>query len=179
MTDSDVNARRIGRILVERGRKVLEASRQLPTFTPDKQANALVADLRGHPHAFVIACIMDRQIKAERAWEIPYRIQERLGSFEFAALKRLSRSQIAGLMRRPTPLHRYPETMSKNLHGALALIDETYGGDASRIWARRPSSAAVVLRFLDFPGVGAQDRNDGGQSTGQAIQGSAQRLLLC
>ena len=154
MTVSDVNARRIGRILVDRGRKVLEASRRLPTFTPNEKANALVADLRRYPHAYVIACIMDRQIKAERAWEIPYRIQERLGSFEFPALRKLSKSQIAGLMRRPTPLHRYPETMGKNMHAALALIADKYGGDAGRIWAGRPSSAAVVLRFLDFPGVG-------------------------
>ena len=154
MTAIEVNARRIGRILVGRGRQELEASRRVPLFTEDKRANALVTDLRRHPHAFVIGCIMDRQIKAERAWEIPYRIQERLGSFEFRKLRRLSEAQITRLIRRPTPLHRYPATMGKNMQAALALIADKYGGDAGRIWRGRPSSAQVVLRFLEFPGVG-------------------------
>lgn len=154
MTATDVTARQIGRILVGRGRKELEASPRVPTYTQDRLANALVADLRNYPHAFVVGCIMDRQIKAERAWEIPYRIQERLGSFEFRKLRRLSVAQVTRLMRRPTPIHRYPPTMGKNMHAALALIADRYGGDASRIWKGRPSSAEVVLRFLEFPGVG-------------------------
>ena len=154
MTAIEVNARRIGRVLVNRGRNEFEASRRVPSFTEDRRANALVADLQRYPHAFVIGCIMDRQIKAERAWEIPYRIQERLGSFEFRKLKRLSKTQITRLIRRPTPLHRYPATMGKNMHAALALIADKYGGDAGRIWRGRPSSAQVVLRFLEFPGVG-------------------------
>ena len=154
MAASDVNARRIGRVLVARGRKVLEASRRVPTFTPNESANAMVADLRGHPHAFVIASLMDRQIKAERAWEIPYRIRERVGSFEFNHLRELSKAELVRLMRKPTTLHRYPAVMGANLHAAIALIDGKYDGDASRIWSGRPSSAAVVLRFLEFPGAG-------------------------
>jgi uncharacterized HhH-GPD family protein len=141
-------------MLVARGRKEFDATRRTPTFTPDTKANALMADLKGYPHAFVVGCLMDRQITAERAWEIPYRLQERLGSFEFRTLRRLSQAQVIRLMRRPTPLHRYPETMGKNLHAALALIANRYDGDAGQIWAGRPSSALVVLRFIELPGVG-------------------------
>lgn len=154
MNASGANARRIGRVLVMRGRKELEALGLAPTFTVDRMANALVADIKGHPHAFVIACIMDRQIKAERAWEIPYRIRERVGSFEFRRLRKLSKAELVRVMRKPTTLHRYPATMGANMHAGIALIDARYAGDASRIWSGRPSSAAVVLRFLEFPGVG-------------------------
>jgi hypothetical protein len=150
MTATDVTARQIGRILVGRGRKELEASPRVPTYTQDRLANALVADLRNYPHAFVVGCIMDRQIKAERAWEIPYRIQERLGSFEFRKLRRLSVAQVTRLLRRPTPIHRYPPTMGKNMHAALALIADKYGGDASQIWKGRHPAQRLCCDSWSF-----------------------------
>jgi len=44
--------------------------------------------------------------------------------------------------------------MAFYLHSAIRTIDEQYEGDAARIWADRPSSADVILRFLGFRGVG-------------------------
>ena len=145
---------RIAAVLVQRGKAVLEAPAERPKFTEDVKANALVTNLERYPHAYVIACIMDRQIKAERAWEIPYRIRERVGSFEFRRLRELSKADLVGAMRKPTTLHRYPAVMAANIYSAITLIDDKYGGDASRIWSGKPSSAAVVLRLLEFPGVG-------------------------
>lgn len=52
-------------------------------FAVKVEADQLVKDIDGHPHAFVIACVMDRVIEAEQAWGIPYELQQRLGSFEF------------------------------------------------------------------------------------------------
>ena len=119
-----------------------------------QEARALPSDLEHHPHAFVIACIMDQQINAEKAWLIPYRLFQRIGSFDFRVLHRLSRNEVRSLMRGPPALHRFPEEMSKNLHAAIHLIANEYGGDAGAIWAGRPSSAGLVYRFLQFRGVG-------------------------
>lgn len=152
--DGQMTSRAIAKALIRRGEKERARQRDMPEFTPDPAANALVADIKGYPHAYVIACVMDRQMKAERAWEIPYRICERVGSFEFSRLTKLSKAELVRTMRRPTTLRRYPETMGANMHSAIALIDKRYGGDAGRIWQGRPSSALVVLRFLEFPGVG-------------------------
>jgi endonuclease III len=44
--------------------------------------------------------------------------------------------------------------MSRLFHAAVQRIAEEYAGDASGIWANRPSSAEVVCRFLQFDGVG-------------------------
>jgi endonuclease III len=57
-------------------------------------------------------------------------------------------------MSKPEPLHRFADTMSRLLHAAVQRISKEYAGDASRIWADRPSSAEVVYRFLEFDGVG-------------------------
>ena len=48
----------------------------------DEEANTFLNDLTNYPHAYVLACLMDRQIKAERAWIIPWTIKNDLNSFD-------------------------------------------------------------------------------------------------
>ena len=52
----------------------------------DQDANAFLNDLVNFPHAYVLACCMDRQTKAERAWMIPIKIRDNLGSFDMKVL---------------------------------------------------------------------------------------------
>ena len=140
--------------LVERGEALLHAPKQLTQFTKLDSADCLLNDLIANPHAFVLACIMDRQITAERAWIIPYRIFERLGSFSMESLGRLSREEVHNLMARPEPLHRFVGKMSEHFYAGVHRIIDHYAGNAARIWEGMPSSAEVVYRFLEFDGVG-------------------------
>ena len=140
--------------LVGHGRKLFEAERGFIQFTKVKEADRLLNDIRRYPHAFVIACVMDRQMKAENAWLIPYRFMEKIGDFTFATLVRLSPDKIRDLMTKPEPLHRFPEEMSQNFYEAVLMMIKRYDGDASNIWNGKPSSAEVVYRFLQFRGVG-------------------------
>lgn len=144
----------IVRLLVNEGERLFLASPAFVHFTKHANSDELLNDLTDHPHAFVLACVMDRQIKAERAWMIPYKFSEKLGGFRFPALLQLSLEDVKRLMTEPEPLHRFPEEMSRNFHSALQLIGECYSGNAAQIWADRPSSAEVVYRFLQFRGVG-------------------------
>jgi len=123
-------------------------------FAVKVEADQLVKDINGQPHAFVIACLMDRQIIAERAWGIPYELQERLGSFEFPFLLQRSEQELEHAMQHPTPLHRFNPTMAKSMYAAIHRIDDEYDGNAGAIWAGRPPSATVVRRFLEFNGIG-------------------------
>lgn len=140
--------------LLNEANRLFEGGSTLTHFTGNPDADALINDLENYPHALVIACIMDRQIKAEKAWMIPLRLSERLGNFRFATLGALSLSEIERAMLEPEPLHRFPAEMSRNLHDAILRIAKHYNGDARRIWADSPSSALVVYRFLQFRGVG-------------------------
>lgn len=97
---------------------------------------------------------MDRQIRAELAWLIPFKIAEKLGNFKFSTLENLSISKVKELIQKPKPLHRYTEQMGKNFFFAIQTIKESFEGNASKIWAGCPSSAEVVYRFLQFRGVG-------------------------
>lgn len=154
-----MNAKAIAAELVDHGRSLFDAAKKVNHFTHDADANSLINDLAEHPHAFVLACIMDRQIKAETAWLIPYRISQMLGDFTIATLGTLSSADIQRLMTDPKPLHRFAVPMSKCFWSGVQRIIKQYGGNASRIWDGRPSSAEVIYRFLEFDGVGPKIAN--------------------
>jgi endonuclease III len=84
--------------LVERGQRLFPAPRETIRFTGQAEADRLLNELDAQPHAFVIGCVMNRQIKAERVWLIPYAVSERLGGFSMEALSRLSRVEVKGAM---------------------------------------------------------------------------------
>lgn len=138
--------------LVEKGRSLFEAPKEkLIEFTGDPAADALLNDLDTHPHAFVLACLMDRQMRYKKAWLVPYKISQELVGFSIEALSQLSREDV---MARMSGLHRFPDKMSDVFCFAVQHIKSEYAGDASRIWADEPSSAEAVYRFLKFHGAG-------------------------
>lgn len=116
-------------------------------------ANELLNDLDDYPHAFVLACLMDRQIKAERAWVIPYEIKNKLGSFKIKELLKITRKNYIKIFNNLS-LHRFNDTMANIFYDAIRHINLKYDADASKIWKNRPSSASVVYRFLEFKGSG-------------------------
>jgi endonuclease III len=149
-----MNVTTIRDILKKRGEELLEQPRKPSLFTCNVNADTLLNDIERYPHAFVVACLMDRQWQAEKCWAVPYRFKERLGSFEFSALKALSREKVVALFVEAPPLHRMKENMADIFHSAIQRIGEQYSGDASLIWQGQPSSATIVRRFLEFNGAG-------------------------
>ncbi len=144
----------IAKKLIANGEKILKTTVPLIRFTQDEDADRLLNNLNEYPHAFVLACVMDRQMKAELAWLIPHRFSQKIGNFKFSNLEKLPLSDIQRLMTKPEPLHRFPKEMSKNFYEAIRLIRDRYEGNAARIWADKPPSAEVVYEFLQFRGVG-------------------------
>jgi endonuclease-3 len=145
--------------LVEHGQTLFRVPKKQIRFTGEPEADALLNDLANHPHAFVLACVMDRQIKAERAWLIPYRISKKIGGFSMQSLSVLSLVDVNDLMKEPEPLHRFVETMANHFHAAVQRIKNNYASDASRIWTGKLPSAEVVYRFMEFEGVGPKIAN--------------------
>ena len=77
--------------LRNRGWEIFTAPASPVKFTGDAGPDALLNDLDGHPHAFVIASVCDRQDSAERVWRIPYELGQRIGSYDFDDLAALAR----------------------------------------------------------------------------------------
>lgn len=107
-TPKDVRVTTLCHRLIERAEQTLSRPPSPVRFTGIPEAHAMLNDLTGTPHAFVLACIGDRQMSAERAWLIPQRLGERLDSFAFSDLLALPQEAIDNAMALPVPLHRFP-----------------------------------------------------------------------
>ena len=66
--------------LVEYGERVFNSDKQsVHWFSFEQEVNEFINDLENYPHAFLIACLCDKQIKEERAWKIPFELRKRIG----------------------------------------------------------------------------------------------------
>ena len=125
--------------LIQRGQRLFNAPATPVSFTNEAGPDGLLNDFANYPHAFVLACVMDRQIKAERAWAIPYRLAQALGDFSLERLVDVTPKRLKSLFVR-LQLHRFPDTMSRNFSEAVHRIHLAYDGRADRIWKGRPPS---------------------------------------
>ncbi len=85
-----MNIHQVTEILLHKGKTLLYSPRESNQFAGNDEADALLNDIDNTPHAFVLACVMDKQIKSELAWVIPYLIAKKLGNFKFQTLATLS-----------------------------------------------------------------------------------------
>jgi uncharacterized HhH-GPD family protein len=147
------NKEKIVKILIEKGKKLFNQPYKEILFTKNPEADELLNDLKNYPHAFVLGCLMDRQMKAENAWLIPYKFAKEIGGFQFKKLLSLKFKTIKDIFKR-RHLHRFNDQMAEIFYSAIQKIHKDYANDASRIWSGEPSSATIVRRFLEFKGAG-------------------------
>ena len=146
----------IGRIIVQIGKERFANKADHPWVhcTGDHKQDTLLNDLTNTPHAFVLACLMDKQIKAERAWAIPCIIMEQYG-ISIHSLNIISEDEYTTFFNQYS-LHRFNNEMAKVFKSGVQRIVDYFDGDASLIWRDKPSSAKVVYNFLQFRGVGVK-----------------------
>jgi endonuclease III len=145
----------IAKILIRNGKDLFDSPRSPNNFTNNPDADQLLNNIDKFPHAFVLACIMDRQVKAERAWMIPYLISKDIGGYEFESLLDKDLKYFEDIFEKQH-LHRFNDIMPKIYYAAVRFIHEEYNDDASNIWKGKPKSATIVRRLLKFEGVGAK-----------------------
>jgi len=129
--------------------------REFIEFTDNEKTNLLLNDIENNPHVYVLACLMDRQIKAEKAWAIPQKIFDKLGTHNLSELAKIEKEKFVEVFE-DNKLHRFNTEMANVFYQGIQDIKEKYHGDASKIWQGNPSSAAVVFRFLEFRGCGVK-----------------------
>lgn len=125
------------------------------------KANELVRDLDNYPHAFLLACLMDTGTDANIAWSIPYRIMKEIGDFKIKALYNISLNNLTKMFNSDPKWHRYPNARANFFFAGVKKIveDESFSGDAAKLWSGKPASTAVVTKFLEFKGCGFKVAN--------------------
>ncbi|TXJ57641.1 iron-sulfur cluster loop [Brachyspira aalborgi] len=141
------------KLLIEKSKKLFKEDKAIVHLVNDEKQNKFLNDLENYPHAFVLACLMDKKIKAERAWAIPYKIYKELKSFDIYKLKEKGKGYYKDLFNK-NKFHIFNNDMAEVFYNGICRIIDKYEGKANKIWNDNPSSATVVYRFLEFDGCG-------------------------
>lgn len=148
------------KLLIEKSKKLFKEDKAIVHLVDDEEQNKFLNDLKNYPHAFALACLMDRQINAERAWAIPYKIYKTLNTFDIYELEKQGCKYYKDLFNNNEELfdkkkfHRFNDKFSEIFYNGICHIVDKYEGKADKIWNDNPSSATVVYRFLEFYGCG-------------------------
>lgn len=128
-------------------------NKQIVHFLEDDEENIFLNDLENYPHAFILACLMNKQMKAEIAWQIPYKIYKILGTFNIKDLGKITLNEYIEIFEN-NKLHRFNNVSAKVFYDAVHRIITDFNGDVSLIWKDKPSSSKVVYEMLKFNGCG-------------------------
>jgi uncharacterized HhH-GPD family protein len=121
--------------------------------TGDPQADEL---LNSDPLALLIGMLLDQQVPMEWAFVGPYRLRERLGALDAAAIAAMDPDQLTAVFTAKPALHRYPANMAKRAHALCIQLVDRYGGDAAAVWSGDPSAEDLLARLRDLPGYGEE-----------------------
>ena len=105
-------------------------------------------------NAFLFGIVFNQGQRAEKSWEAPYILAERLKTIDPFQIKELPLWLVADTIADPPSIHRYATNMAKFLIGTCHVLAEQYDGDARNIWIPAIPSGELISRFITFPGIG-------------------------
>jgi uncharacterized HhH-GPD family protein len=117
-------------------------------YTDSDEANELLAR---DPLALLIGFALDQQVPVQTAFTGPLKIKQRLGTLEVA---RRDPAEVEAAFREKPAVHRFPGSMATRVQELCALVEEDYGGDASRLWREASDAADLRKRIEALPGFG-------------------------
>src|ERR671923_105733 len=120
-------------------------------FTTDEEANRLLAE---DPFALLVGFALDQQVTVPTAFSGPLKIKQRVGTLDAGTIARLDPERLDAAFRERPAVHRFPGTMATRVADLCALVEEDYGGDASRLWREAADSDDLRRRIEALPGFG-------------------------
>ena len=120
-------------------------------FTASDEANELLAR---DPLALLIGFALDQQVPVPTAFLGPQKLKDRLGTLNAAEIAHMDPDKLEAAFREKPAVHRFPGAMASRVRDLAAVVEEDYGGDASRLWREASDSAELRRRIEALPGFG-------------------------
>ena len=122
-------------------------------ITGDPAADKVLDD---SAFALLAGMMLDQQYPMEHAFRGPAKVVDRFGTFEPHAIATADPEQFAAMAATPPAIHRFPGSMAARLQELARIVEETYGGDASRLWTEAADGKDLLKRVMALPGFGKQ-----------------------
>lgn len=88
------------------------------------------------------------------AWRLPYKLEERLGYFDFERiLKEESVESLENIIKEKPALHRYPRKMAEYIYTAIEKVVNEYSSNISNMWKNNKDAEIIVKNLEEFKGI--------------------------
>jgi uncharacterized HhH-GPD family protein len=108
------------------------------------------------PFALLVGMLLDQQYPMEHAFRGPWKILERFGTLEPAAIAAADPEAFADLCATPPAIHRYGRSMAGRVQQLAQVVRDDYAGHAERIWTEAADATDLLARLRGLPGYGDQ-----------------------
>jgi len=108
------------------------------------------------PFALLVGMLLDQQYPMEHAFRGPWKILERFGTLEPAAIAAADPEAFADLCATPPAIHRYGRSMAGRVQQLAQVVRDDYAGHAERIWTEAADATDLLARLRALPGFGDQ-----------------------
>jgi uncharacterized HhH-GPD family protein len=90
----------------------------------------------------------------QKAFSGPKVLLERLGTLGARELATVDEAKLLAAAKGPPAIHRFPSAMAKRVRELATFIDETYDGDAARVWTDASDGRDLQRSLAALPGFG-------------------------
>jgi uncharacterized HhH-GPD family protein len=123
------------------------------TIAQDPTADQVLSD---DPFALLVGMLLDQQYPMEHAFAGPSKILARFGTLDPSRIAAADPGAFADLCATPPAIHRYGRSMAGRVQALATVVNESYDGDAARIWTTAGDTAELLARLKALPGFGDQ-----------------------
>ena len=122
-------------------------------ITGDAAADKVLDD---SSFALLAGMMLDQQYPMEHAFRGPSKVLDRFGTLDPHAIASADPGEFAAMASTTPAIHRFPGSMAARLQELARIVEDTYGGDASRLWTEASDGKDLLKRVMALPGFGKQ-----------------------
>ena len=119
----------------------------------DSAADQVLDD---HAFALLAGMMLDQQYPMEHAFRGPAKVLDRFGTLDTETVAAADPEEFKAMASVPPAIHRFPGSMAARFQELARIVEETYDGDAAKLWNEAADAKDLMKRVQALPGFGKQ-----------------------